>query len=488
MTGMEYLFLLLPEGLVTVFALVGLIFGAICGNRVTRGVDGIAILGLTLALICMFCPIHTHNDFGTMATYAFNNMFVDDGFARFIKALILIASIMSIMLASLHNWSRDEERFEYSVLILFATLGMMLMVSATSMISLYVALELQSLPLYVLATIRRDDMRSSEAGLKYFVLGALASGLLLYGISLLYGYTGSVDFVELAGHLKVAGTPPLGIVFGMVFVCAALAFKVSAVPFHMWTPDVYEGAPTPVTAFFASAPKLAALALFTRVLLLPLGGLSHQWMQIIVFIAVASMLLGSFAGLMQSNLKRLLAYSAIANVGYALVGLACVSKQGVEGLLIYLTIYFLNTLGVFAVILCLKRRNRMVEEITDLSGLARTNPLIALAMTVFMFSLAGVPPLAGFFGKYFIFLAAVNAKMVPLAVIGVLTSVVACYYYIRIIKVMYFDDTATPIDSVPGFGVKAVLAVTALSMLLFTFWPAPVVDSAVRAAKSLVGG
>jgi NADH-quinone oxidoreductase subunit N len=256
----------------------------------------------------------------------------------------------------------------------------------------------------------------------------------------------------------------------------------------MWTPDVYEGAPTPVTAFFASAPKLAALALFTRVLLLPLGGLAHQWGQIIVFIAVASMLLGSFAGLMQSNLKRLLAYSAIANVGYALVGLACVSKPGVAALLIYLAIYFLNTLGAFAVVLCLKRRGKMVEEISDLSGLARTNPLIALAMVIFMFSLAGVPPMAGFFGKYFIFLAAVNAHMVPLAVIGVLTSVVACYYYIRIVKVMYFDETSMPIDTISGLGVQAVLAVTAVCMLLFTIWPAPLVDSASAAARSLVGG
>jgi NADH-quinone oxidoreductase subunit N len=487
MTAMEYINLLMPEGIVTIFALVLLIFGAICGNRVTRGVDLLATFGLLLAAIFLVGNQHTHNDFGTPATYAFNNMFVDDGFARFVKLLMLIASMMSITMASLHNWKQNEERFEYSVLILFATLGMMLMVSADSMISLYVGLELQSLALYVLAAIRRDDARSSEAGLKYFVLGALSSGLLLYGISLLYGFAGTLDFVELSTRLQGAAVP-LGVVFGLVFICAALAFKISAVPFHMWTPDVYEGAPTPVTAFFASAPKIAALALFTRVLLLPLGGLAHQWGQIIVFVAIASMILGSFAGLMQSNLKRLLAYSAIANVGYALVGLACVSKPGVAALLIYLAIYFLNTLGAFAVVLCLKRRGRMVEQISDLSGLARTNPLVALAMVIFMFSLAGVPPMAGFFGKYFIFLAAVNAHMVPLAVIGVLTSVIAAYYYIRIVKVMYFDEPGQPLDSIPGIGVPTVLTITSVCMILFTIWPAPIVDSATAAARSLVGG
>jgi NADH-quinone oxidoreductase subunit N len=486
MTAMEYLNLLLPEGIITIFAMALLIFGAICGNRVARGIDLLATFGLLLAACFLVGNQHTHNDFGTAATFAFNNMFVDDGFARFTKLLILIASMMSITLASLHNWKQNEERIEYSVLILFATLGMMLMVSADSMISLYVGLELQSLSLYVLAAINRDKAKSSEAGLKYFVLGALSSGLLLYGISLLYGFAGSLDFVELSQRLQSASVP-LGVVFGLVFICAALAFKVSAVPFHMWTPDVYEGAPTPVTAFFASAPKIAALALFTRVLLLPLGGLAHQWGQIIVFIAIASMLLGSFAGLMQTNLKRLLAYSAIANVGYALVGLACVSKPGVAALLIYLAIYFLNTLGAFAVVLCLKRRGRMVEQISDLSGMARTNPLVALAMVIFMFSLAGVPPMAGFFGKYFIFLAAVNAHMVPLAVVGVLSSVIACYYYIRIVKVMYFDDPGQPLDSIPGIGVPSVLAITAACMIIFTIWPAPIVDSATAAARSLVG-
>jgi len=274
----------------------------------------------------------------------------------------------------------------------------------------------------------------------------------------------------------------------MVFICAALAFKVSAVPFHMWTPDVYEGAPTSVTAFFAAGPKAAALALFTRLLMTPLAGLSHQWTQIIIFISVASMILGAFAGLAQSNLKRLLAYSSIANVGYMLVGLAVGGTEGVQAFLIYLAIYFLNTLGAFGVILCLRRQDVAVEQIDDLKGLAKTHPMLALAMVIFMFSLAGVPPLAGFFGKYFIFLAAVKAGLAPLAIIGVLTSVVAAAYYLRIIKLMYFDEPAAAIDPIPEASLRFGVGIPALIMLLFVLWPAPLVDSALGAAKSLIGG
>jgi NADH-quinone oxidoreductase subunit N len=271
-----------------------------------------------------------------------------------------------------------------------------------------------------------------------------------------------------------------------VFICAALAFKVSAVPFHMWTPDVYEGAPTPVTAFFSTGPKIAALALLVRVLREPLLALSAEWVQVMVFAAIASMLIGSFAGLQQKNLKRLMAYSSIANVGYALTGLAVMSKAGLSALLIYLAVYFLNTLGTFGVILCLRRDGKPVENLSDLAGLSKTNPMLALAMTMFMFSLAGVPPLAGFFGKYFIFLSAVQANMVPLAVFGVLTSVVAAFYYLRIIKVMYFDDATAPIDALPDFGVKLGVAVAAVYMLAFTIYPSPVVDAARAAVDSFI--
>jgi len=480
----------LPEIILAAFGLLLLIAGAVCGDRVARQTGMLAILGFILAAVCMLCPQRLHymtND-GAMTVFAFDRMFVDDTFARFIKVILLIASSLSIMLSWSYAEQENVERPEYPVLVLFATLGMMLMVSASNLLSLYVGLELQSLALYVLAAFKRDDARSSESGLKYFVLGALSSGLILYGISLIYGYAGTTDFVTLAFVLRDVAQPPIGIVIGMVFVCAALAFKVSAVPFHMWTPDVYEGAPTPVTAFFAAAPKVAALALFTRLLLEPFIGLVHQWDQIIIFVAVASMLLGSFAGLAQSNIKRLIAYSSIANVGYALVGLAVVSKSGMQALLIYLAIYFVNILGIFGVILCLRRQGKMVEKITDLSGLAKTNPMVALTMVIFMFSIAGVPPLAGFFGKYFVFLAAVKAGMVPLAVIGVLTSVVSAFYYLRVIKLMYFDEPMQPIDPLPDYGVKAVLALATLYMLLFTFWPAPLVDAAFAATRSFLGG
>ena len=418
----------------------------------------------------------------------FANMFVDDGFTRFVKLLILIGAAFSVML----SWSYLEQQKlalpEFPALVTLATLGMMLMVSSSNLLSLYVGLELQSLALYVLAAYRRDDARSSEAGLKYFVLGALSSGLILYGISFVYGYAGTIDFVELAFRLREAGPHLLGITVGMVFICAALAFKISAVPFHMWTPDVYEGAPTPVTAFFAAATKIAGVALFTRVLMQPLSGLSHQWQQIVIFVSVASMLLGSFGGLAQSNIKRLMAYSSIANIGYILVGLSLDNAGGVQALLIYQAIYFINVTGVFAVILCLRRDGKPLEQISDLSGLAKTNPLVALFMGAFMFSMAGVPPLAGFLGKYFVFLAAVKAHMVPLAVIGVLTSVVAAYYYLRIIKVMYFDEPLRPIDPLPDFGVKIVLGLSAGFIMVAIICPTPIITGAMVATRSFLGG
>ena len=417
---------------------------------------------------------------------AFGHMFIHDGFATFVKIILLLASALSLVLSWAWLKRQDLARPEYPVLVVFATLGMMLMVSANDLLALYVGLELQSLALYVLAAFQRDNAKSSEAGLKYFVLGALSSGIILYGISLIYGFAGTAHFAPLAKLL--VGQPPIGVTIGLVFICAALAFKVSAVPFHMWTPDVYEGAPTPVTAFFAAAPKIAALALFTRILMSPFAGLAHQWTQIIVFVALASMLLGSFAGLVQSNAKRLLAYSSIANVGYVLVGLAAGTEDGIQSILIYLAVYFLNTLGAFAVVMCLRRGGKPVEQIDDLKGLAKTNPMLALAMVFFMFSLAGVPPFAGFFGKYFVFLAAVKAGFVPLAVIGVLTAVVAAYYYLRIVKLMYFDEPVGAIDPVPELSLRAGVAITALYILLFTLWPAPVIESARAAASSLIGG
>jgi NADH-quinone oxidoreductase subunit N len=488
MNNLAYsLFAAMPELILMMIGFLSLLSGVFFDQRKSRHAGLLAIVAFAVAAYAVINPwreAHLLND--GLPVFAFNKMFVDDGFGRFIKLILLASSALSIMLSWTYFEKEGDARPEYPTLIIFATLGMMLMVSASNLMSLYVGLELQSLSLYVLAAFRRDDARSSEAGLKYFVLGALASGLLLYGISLIYGFAGTTDFVDLAFAFKSA-PPATGVVVGMVFIAAALAFKVSAVPFHMWTPDVYEGAPTPVTAFFSAAPKVAGVALFVRLLLQPMSGLAHQWHQIIVFIALASMLLGSFAGLAQSSIKRLMAYSSIANVGYVLVGLAVGGKPGMQAILIYLVIYFLNTLGAFGVILCLSRQGKAVDKITDLSGLAKTQPLLALAMVILMFSMAGVPPLAGFFGKYFVFLAAVRAHMVPLAVVGVLTSVVAAYYYLRIVKVMYFDDTGEPLDALPDWGVKTVVALSALYMIGFTLMPSPLIDRALAATYSFLG-
>jgi NADH-quinone oxidoreductase subunit N len=338
-----------------------------------------------------------------------------------------------------------------------------------------------SLSLYVLAAFDRESVRATEAGLKYFVLGALSSGMLLYGASLIYGFTGTVNF---AGIAAAAGEGGIGLVFGLVFLFAGLCFKVSAVPFHMWTPDVYEGAPTPVTAFFAAAPKVAAIAVFVRAAVVAFPTVAVQWQQILVFVAIASMVLGAFAAIGQRNIKRLMAYSSIGHMGYALVGLAAGTAEGVQGVVVYMSIYVAMTLGTFACILAMRRGDRMVEEIADLKGLARTKPAMAFFLAMLLFSMAGVPPLAGFFAKFYVFLAAIKAGLYTLAVIGVLASVVGAYYYLMIIKAMYFDEPEGQLETMPG-ELKAVLGVTGLFVLLFFAWPAPLVDAAATAAKSL---
>jgi NADH-quinone oxidoreductase subunit N len=478
----------LPEILLAILGFFILIVGLVNRANVARVCTLLTVFAFIVCGVVVAWPWRMQLFFGGgLPVPAFGWMFVDDGFARFVKLLLLTASGLSLLLSGGYLERQKIARPEYPVLVLFATLGMMLMVSASDFLSLYVGLELQSLALYVLAAFRRDDIKSSEAGLKYFVLGALASGIILYGISLLYGFAGTTDFLKLGKVLHTLAPHSVGVVVGMVFIVAAMAFKVSAVPFHMWTPDVYEGAPTPVTALFAAAPKIAALVAFTRILYSPFHNISHQWDQIIVVIAVASMVLGSFAGLAQSNIKRLMAYSSIANVGFALSALTVVGKGGILAMLIYLAIYFVNTLGVFGVLMFMSRKGEPAENMSDMAGLGKTNPLLALAMMMFMFSLAGVPPLAGFFGKYFVFLAVVNAHMVPLAVIGVLTSVVSAFYYLRIIKLMYFDVATEPVDRLPrDYIAEGVLALMALFMIGFTIWPAPLVDAAHRAVSSLL--
>jgi NADH-quinone oxidoreductase subunit N len=375
------------------------------------------------------------------------------------------------------------------MLALLSTVGMLMMISANSLLALYLGLELQSLALYVMTAFLRDQTRSSEAGLKYFVLGALASGLLLYGCSLIYGFTGTLSFDGLAQIFRAsaeAGTPiSTGVLIGLVFLAAGLAFKLAAVPFHMWTPDVYEGAPTPVTAFLAAAPKVAAMGLTLRVFYQAFGEWTEQWQQIVVFISVASMLLGSFAAIGQTNIKRLMAYSSIGHIGFALVGLAAGTRDGAQSVLLYMAIYVIMTIGTFGCILLMRRGGRAVEEIDDLAGLDRTQPVLAAAMAIFMFSLAGIPPLAGFFAKIYVFYAAIDAGLVELAVIGVLASVVGAFYYIRIVKVMYFDEAREPLDRPAGREFAVIIGGAAVFNLVFCLHPSPLWQQAGVAAAAL---
>ncbi|MFH1157338.1 MAG: NADH-quinone oxidoreductase subunit NuoN [Pseudomonadota bacterium] len=416
----------------------------------------------------------------------FNGMFITDSFSVFMKILVLTGSVVSLMMARKYLEREKINRIEYPVLILFSTLGMMLMISANDLMSLYMALELQSLPIYVLAAIQRDSVRSTEAGLKYFILGALSSGMLLYGASLIYGFSGATGFALIAEAVGEQTVMAPGVVVGMVLMTAGLAFKISAVPFHMWAPDVYEGAPTSVVAFFAIAPKVAAIALITRVFMGPFGEMVEQWRQVIVVISIASMTLGGIAAIGQANIKRLLAYSSIGHMGYALVGLAAANKSGIQGVVIYIAIYMVMSIGAFCVVLMMKKKDKMVENISDLSGLAKQQPLLALAMAIMMFSMAGIPPMAGFFGKLFIFQSAINAGLYTLAIIGVLTSVVAAYYYLRIIKVMYFEDAAAGIDKAEDGTLNLILLGSSLVVVFFIALPMPLLTGTEIAVMSLV--
>lgn len=463
-----------PEIVLALGAMALLMYGVYRGDGATPVVNraAIALLAFTVLLVA-WLPGEKLTTFG--------GSFVVDGFARFMKVLALIGSAAAIVLSFDYLERLKPPRFEYSVLILLATLGMMLLVSASDLIALYLGLELMSLSLYVLAAIDRDSVRSTEAGLKYFVLGALSSGMLLYGASLIYGFTGTVTFSGIAAASQQGG---IGLVFGLVFLFAGFCFKVSAVPFHMWTPDVYEGSPTPITAFFAAAPKVAAIAMFVRATIAAFPGITSQWQQILVFVAIASMALGAFAAIGQRNIKRLMAYSSIGHMGFALIGLAAATEEGVRGVIVYMTIYLTMTIGAFACILAMRRDGAMVEEISDLAGLARTNPMMAFFFAMLLFSLAGIPPLAGFFAKFYVFLAAIKAGLYALAVIGVLASVVGAYYYLMIVKIMYFDEPR-PMFEPMAFGLKAVLAITGLFNLLYFIHPAPLVDAAGAAARSL---
>jgi NADH-quinone oxidoreductase subunit N len=465
---------LLPEIILAVGAMALLMLGAYRTPRSETLIDALSIILLVIAGAAVLLLPE-----GKLV--AFNGSFIVDDFARFLKILAVAGSAAAILMSIDYDRREGQQRFEYSVLIVLSTLGMFTLISAGDLIALYLGLELMSLPLYVVAASHRNSLRSSEAGLKYFVLGALSSGMLLYGASLVYGFTGTVNFAGIAHSAAEGGT---GLIFGLVFLFAGFCFKVSAVPFHMWTPDVYEGAPTPVTAFFASAPKVAGIAMFVRASVTAFPGITTQWQEIVAFVSIASMVLGSFAAIGQRNIKRLMAYSSIGHMGFALVGLAAGTAEGVQGVLVYMAIYITMTLGVFAVVLSMRRDGGMVESIDQLAGLARTNPGMAFLMAALLFSMAGVPPLAGFIAKFFVFAAAMKAGLYVLAVIGVLASVVGAYYYLAIVKIMFFDEPAEPFYQTPA-ALKVVLGVCALFNVIFWIYPAPLVGVASAAAQSL---
>ncbi len=448
-----------PEAVLAVFALIALMWGAYGGPRDPSRAILWASVGI-LILVGLWVGLQPEG-----VRSAFGGSFLNDGFARFSKVMILFGAAAALALSHDYLVKNDLMKFEYPVLIVLATVGMMTMVSAGDLIVLYMGLELQSLSLYIVAAFRRDNLRSTEAGLKYFVLGALSSGLLLYGASLVYGYSGTTSF---AGIATAIGQGPLsiGMVFGLVFLSAGMAFKVSAAPFHMWTPDVYEGSPTPVTAFFATAPKVAAAAMFARVLYSAFGGAVPEWQQILSFLSLASMFLGSVAAIGQKDIKRLMAYSSIGHMGYALMGLAAGTEMGLQSLLIYLAIYVTMSVGTFAFILNMEKDGEPVTDIAALGLYSQVEPARAAALAVLMFSLAGIPPLVGFFGKFYVLKAAVEAGLVWLAVAGMIASVIGAYYYLRIVYLMYFGTPAYALDGKMPMLHWGLLAVSSLAMLL----------------------
>jgi len=469
----------LPQLVLALFALAGLMVAAYTGKDRVAPLLTWTTAGV-LVLVAFWVALT-----GASGQAAFHGMVMSDGFARFVQVAVLLSAAAVLAMSQSYMERRDLLRFEYPVLVVLACVGMMFMVSAGNLMTLYLGLELQSLALYVVAALRRDSVKSTEAGLKYFVLGSLSSGLLLYGASLTYGFAGTTDF---SGIVEAAKASPdsLGIIFGMVFLCAGLAFKVSAVPFHMWAPDVYEGAPTPVTAFFATAPKMAAMALFARLLVGAFGDSVHDWQQIVACISVLSMFVGSVAAIGQTNIKRLMAYSSIAHMGYALMGLAAGTQLGVHAMLVYMAIYVTMNVGTFALILSMERDGRPVLEVSGLNQLAAREPGRALAVLVLLFSMAGVPPMLGFFGKWAVMLAAVDAGLTWLAVAGVIASVIGAFYYLRIVYLMYFGAETEPLDRASSPVLSAFLTVTALIMILGIGNTFGVDTLASQAAASLV--
>ncbi len=473
MSLIDQLHVALPEVILAVSVLILIVVGAFGGQKSSLLVSGLSVVALISASItAAFAP------FGDI----FQGGFLNDQAATYAKVAIYAMSAVAVVLG--HGWLArlNARQFEYPLLILLAALGMGMMASAGDLISLYMGVELHSLALYVLAAFRRDDPKASEAGLKYFVLGALSSGLLLYGASLIYGFAGSTRFDDIATAVSTGADT--GVLFGLVFLICGLAFKVSAAPFHMWTPDVYEGAPTPVVAFFTAAPKLAAMVMFARVLYEAFPGALDQWRQVIMVIAGISVIVGALAGLVQQNLKRLLAYSSIANMGYALIGLSAGNGDGAQAVLIFMTLYMIDTTGFFAVLTSLRRKGVAMETLTSMSGLSRTHPAMALTLTALCVSAMGIPPFPGFFGKYFVFKAAIDAGQWPVAVLGLVTSVIAAFYYLRLVKVMWLDPSEGAPDKLP-FDAKVIAYAAALfalpGVIIALRWIEPLAANAATA-------
>jgi NADH-quinone oxidoreductase subunit N len=477
----EDLQLLFPELLLSIAAMVLLIVGVFLKQDRSHALTWAA--AATLAVAAVLVPLGSEE--GGPLTI-FSGAFTLDAFSAFGRMAIFLAAAVGLLLSTQFFRLEKLLRPEYPVLVLLSAVGMGLMVSASDLIAVYLGVELQSLCVYIMATLNRDSRRSTEAGLKYFVLGALSSGFLLYGASLIYGFAGSTDFTAIAIASGVAENN-VGLIFGLVFFLSALAFKVSAAPFHMWTPDVYEGSPTPVTAFLASAPKLAGMFLFGRVLVQAFPGLIDQWQPVIWLIAAASMTIGALSAIVQTNIKRLMAYSSIGHMGYALIGLAAGTEAGLAGMASYMVIYLVMTLGVFACILMMRRREGMAENISDLSGLSQTQPMLAVLFTILFLSLAGIPPFIGFFAKFFVFIAAVDAGLFILAIVGVLTSVIATFYYLSVLRTMWFADPAPEFVRDQSLSVRLTAGIATLVVALgLIFLIGPLASLSERAASSLV--
>ena len=475
------LVVIIPEVFLMISAIILLMVGSFSKKNSAKVVVYFSVLTLiTISFLEIVLPWNNE--------LIFNQSLVQNGFSRFVKSIIFLSSAFVMILSSRWLIKYDDKAFEYPILILFSTLGMSFMVSANDLITLYLAIELQSLPLYVMASFKKDNIESGEAGIKYFVLGALSSSLFLFGASLVYGFTGSVEFLEISKSI-VSSDINTGIIVGIVFILSGLIFKISAVPFHMWTPDVYEGSATPVTAFFATAPKMAAMSMLVNILYGPFSGAFESWQQIIIFVSIASMSLGSFVAIKQTNIKRLLAYSSIAHMGFALIGLASpLSSLGVQALLIYMLIYLVTNLGVFACIISLETtEGKTVSKISDLSGLSRSYPLISFSMAMLMFSFAGIPPLAGFFGKYLIFRSAIENGLIELAIFGLVVSVIGAYYYIKVIKIMYFDEPDLQIikSSSKGLNITNTISTIFVVFFLLIYTLIPIAEMANLVASSI---